>query len=32
MPVARRYARHTILPEIGEAGQAKLLASKVLVV
>lgn len=28
----RRYARHIVLPEIGEAGQAKLLASSVLVV
>jgi adenylyltransferase/sulfurtransferase len=28
----RRYARHLILDEIGEAGQAKLLASRVLVV
>jgi len=28
----RRYARHIVLPEIGEAGQAKLLASKVLVI
>jgi molybdopterin/thiamine biosynthesis adenylyltransferase/rhodanese-related sulfurtransferase len=27
---ALRYARHTMLPEIGEAGQAKLLRSKVL--
>ena len=27
-----RYARHLVLPEIGEEGQAKLLASKVLVV
>ena len=25
-----RYARHTMLPEVGEAGQAKLLQSKVL--
>ncbi len=28
----RRYARHVVLPEIGEEGQRKLLASKVLVV
>ncbi|MEQ1788889.1 MAG: HesA/MoeB/ThiF family protein [Rickettsiales bacterium] len=28
----RRYARHIVLPEIGEAGQAKLLAAKVLVI
>lgn len=28
----RRYARHIVLPDIGEAGQAKLAASKVLVV
>ena len=28
----RRYARHIVLPEIGEAGQQKLLASSVLVV
>ncbi len=28
----RRYARHLILDEIGEAGQAKLLASRVLIV
>lgn len=28
----RRYARHLVLPEIGEAGQEKLLAGKVLVV
>jgi len=28
----RRYARNIILPEIGEQGQAKLLASKVLVI
>jgi len=27
-----RYARHLVLPEIGEAGQAKLLASRVLIV
>jgi adenylyltransferase/sulfurtransferase len=27
-----RYARHLVLPEIGETGQAKLLASRVLVV
>ena len=27
---ALRYARHTMLPEVGEAGQAKLLQSKVL--
>ena len=27
-----RYARHLVLPEIGEAGQAKLLASRVLVI
>ena len=27
-----RYARHVVLPEIGEEGQARLLASKVLVV
>jgi molybdopterin/thiamine biosynthesis adenylyltransferase len=39
MPVAsltadslRRYARHIVLPDIGEAGQAKLLASSVLVI
>jgi len=29
---ADRYARHTILPEVGEAGQAKLLQSKVLLI
>lgn len=29
---ARRYARHIVLPDIGEAGQAKLLASSVLVI
>src|SRR5271154_69974 len=28
----RRYARHLILDEVGEAGQAKLLQSRVLVV
>ncbi len=28
----RRYARHVVLPEIGEAGQDKLLASSVLVI
>jgi len=28
----RRYARHVVLPEIGEEGQAKLLASSVLVI
>lgn len=28
----RRYARHLVLPEIGEGGQAKLLASSVLVI
>ncbi|MFO0388282.1 MAG: HesA/MoeB/ThiF family protein [Alphaproteobacteria bacterium] len=28
----RRYARHIVLPEIGEVGQAKLLASSVLVI
>jgi molybdopterin-synthase adenylyltransferase len=28
----RRYARHIVLPEIGEGGQEKLLAAKVLVV
>jgi adenylyltransferase/sulfurtransferase len=28
----RRYARHNVLPEIGEAGQQKLLASSVLVI
>jgi len=28
----RRYARHLVLPEIGEAGQTKLLASSVLVI
>ncbi|MDX1974811.1 MAG: HesA/MoeB/ThiF family protein [Rickettsiales bacterium] len=28
----RRYARHVVLPEIGEAGQARLLASSVLVI
>jgi molybdopterin-synthase adenylyltransferase len=28
----RRYARHIVLPEVGEAGQAKLLAASVLVV
>jgi molybdopterin-synthase adenylyltransferase len=28
----RRYARHIVLPEIGEGGQARLLASKVLVI
>ncbi len=27
-----RYARHLVLPEIGEAGQLKLLRSRVLVV
>ena len=27
-----RYSRHTLLPEVGEEGQAKLLASKVLIV
>lgn len=27
-----RYSRHTLLPEVGEEGQAKLLASKVLLV
>ncbi|HEV8322664.1 MAG TPA: molybdopterin-synthase adenylyltransferase MoeB [Myxococcota bacterium] len=27
-----RYSRHTILPEVGEAGQAKLLQSKVLLI
>src|SRR3989337_1989728 len=27
-----RYARHLVLPEIGEAGQARLLASRVLVI
>src|SRR5260370_23728884 len=29
---AQRYARHLIIPEIGERGQLKLLSSKVLVV
>ena len=29
---ARRYARHIILPEVGSAGQRKLLAAKVLLV
>jgi sulfur-carrier protein adenylyltransferase/sulfurtransferase len=28
----RRYSRHTILPEVGEAGQHKLLESKVLLI
>lgn len=28
----RRYARHIVLPEIGEAGQQQLLASKVLII
>ena len=28
----RRYARHIVLPEIGEAGQAKLAASRVVVI
>ncbi|MEK6746345.1 MAG: HesA/MoeB/ThiF family protein [Pseudomonadota bacterium] len=28
----RRYARHIVLPEVGEAGQERLLASKVLVI
>lgn len=28
----RRYARHILLPEVGEAGQARLLGSRVLVV
>jgi adenylyltransferase/sulfurtransferase len=28
----RRYARHVVLPEIGEAGQARLLAASVLVI
>lgn len=32
LSTARRYARHLVLPEIGEAGQEKLLAAKVLVV
>ncbi len=27
-----RYARHLVLPEIGEEGQARLLASRVLVI
>ncbi|MBN8532386.1 MAG: HesA/MoeB/ThiF family protein, partial [Alphaproteobacteria bacterium] len=31
-PSDRRYARQTVLPEIGEGGQAKLAASKVLVI
>ena len=31
-PQRERYARHLLLPEVGEAGQAKLLASKVLLV
>ena len=29
---SRRYARHIVLPDIGEAGQAKLLASSVLII
>ena len=29
---ARRYARHIVLPEIGEVGQEKLLKSSVLVI
>lgn len=29
---SRRYARHIVLPQIGEAGQVRLLASKVLIV
>ena len=29
---ARRYSRHTLIPEVGEAGQLKLLDSKVLLV
>jgi len=29
---ARRYSRHLIIPEVGEAGQAKLLKSKVLLI
>ena len=29
---ARRYARHIILPEVGSAGQRKLLAAKVLLI
>ncbi|HCN08752.1 MAG TPA: adenylyltransferase, partial [Lentisphaeria bacterium] len=28
----RRYRRHVILPELGDAGQEKLLAAKVLIV
>lgn len=32
MSIERRYARHIVLPEIGEAGQKKLLASSVFVV
>jgi sulfur-carrier protein adenylyltransferase/sulfurtransferase len=31
-PQRERYARHLLLPEVGEEGQAKLLASKVLLV
>lgn len=32
LSTTRRYARHIVLPEIGEAGQAKLLASGVMVI
>ncbi len=32
LATARRYARHIVLPEIGEAGQEKLLAAKVLII
>ena len=31
-PQIDRYARHLVLPEVGEEGQARLLQSKVLVV
>ncbi len=31
-PARERYARHLVMPEVGEAGQAKLLRSKVLLV
>jgi molybdopterin-synthase adenylyltransferase len=32
LDILRRYARHMVLPEIGEAGQKKLLAASILVV
>lgn len=32
LSTTRRYARHIVLPEIGESGQAKLFAAKVLVI